>query len=152
MKTISISNHDIKKVWLLLDAREITLGKLASTAAALLRGKHKPTYTPHMDDGDHVIVINARHVRVTGRKAEQKMYYHHTGYVGHLREQTYQELLEKYPERIIEYAVKGMLSNNKLGREQYRHLHVYADTNHHHQAQQPQPYVIDNAKKLSAAT
>ncbi|BBM88629.1 50S ribosomal protein L13 [Spirochaetota bacterium] len=142
MRTESISSNAIKKEWFLIDAKAVVLGKLASTVASFLRGKHKPSYTPHMDDGDHVIVINARHVRLTGNKALQKVYYHHTGYVGNLKEIPFAEVIKKHPERVIEAAVKGMLPKNKLGRAQYRHLHVYADANHNHQAQTPKPFTI----------
>ena len=143
MKTYVLSGKDIKKNWQVIDANGIVLGKVASTAAHLLRGKHKPTYTPFMDDGDYVVVINASKVKLTGNKLEQKKYYQHTGYTGHLKETSYSTLMKEKPEFVIKKAVKGMLSNNRLGRDQLSHLKVYAGNEHKHQAQTPLPFEIN---------
>ncbi|HJP33759.1 MAG TPA: 50S ribosomal protein L13 [Candidatus Latescibacteria bacterium] len=129
---------DIERRWFVVDADGKTLGRLASQIAHVLRGKHKPTYSPHMDLGDHIVVINAEKVRVTGRKAEQKVYHRHTGYPGGLRTTTYEEMLNKHPERIIRTAVKGMMPNNILGRQMFKKLRVYAGPDHDHVAQQPE--------------
>ncbi len=129
---------DIERRWFVVDADGKTLGRLASQIAHVLRGKHKPTYSPHMDLGDHIVVINAEKVRVTGRKAEQKVYHRHTGYPGGLRTTTYEEMLNKHPERIIRTAVKGMMPNNILGRQMFKKLRVYAGPDHDHLAQQPE--------------
>lgn len=124
--------------WYVVDASRYTLGRLASAIAPRLRGKHKPQYTPHVDTGDYIIVINAEKVRVTGRKEEDKMYYRHSGYPGGIKSQTLREMREKHPERIIELAVKGMLPRNPLGRAVARKLKVYRGSEHPHSAQQPQ--------------
>ena len=129
------------KQWYVIDAQDVVLGRLATTVANLLRGKHKPTYTPNEDEGDYVIVINADKVVLTGKKREQKRAYHHSGYPGGLKSVSYAELLEKYPERAVEKAVKGMLPHTKLGRAQFKKLHVYAGREHPHAAQQPVEYV-----------
>ena len=118
------------------------MGRLASEVAKRLRGKHKPQYTPHVDVGDHIIVVNAEKVAVTGNKRENKLYYRHSGYVGNLKEVSFREMIEKHPERVIERAVKGMLPRNSLGREMFRKLHVYAGAAHKNQAQRPQPLDI----------
>ena len=138
MSTRVISEKDVRKDWKIIDAAGKVLGKVASNAAHYLRGKHKPAYSPHLDDGDYVVIVNASKVRLTGKKASQKKYYHHTGYTGHLKEITYKDLLHKKPEFVIRKAVKGMLSNNRLGRAQFKHLRVYAESNHRHEAQHPQ--------------
>ena len=138
MKTYSASPADIEHRWVVVDADGMVLGRLASQVAKIIRGKHKPTFTPHMDTGDNVIVINAAKVRVTGRKAEQKRYFSHTGYMGHERFTPFATMLAKHPERVIEKAVYGMLPKSSLGRQTLRRkLRVYRDAEHRHAAQQP---------------
>jgi large subunit ribosomal protein L13 len=145
MKTFSATPKDIERRWFLIDADGLVLGRLASEVAKIIRGKHKPTFTPHMDTGDHVIVINASKVRVTGRKAEQKQYFRHTGYMGHERFTPYATMIEKHPERVVEKAVFGMLPKSTLGRQKLRlKLKVYAGEQHPHTAQQP---TVVNLKK-----
>jgi len=139
MRTVSAKPAEVRRAWYLVDAEGKTLGRLAAEIARRLRGKHKPQYTPHIDTGDYIVVVNAEKVRVTGNKLRDKRYYRHTGYVGNLRSMTLDKLLAKAPERAIEIAVKGMLPHNPLGRAMYRKLHVYAGPSHRHQAQQPQP-------------
>ncbi len=139
MKTFSARPADIKRDWYVVDASNQVLGRLASEIARRLRGKHKPEYTPHMDTGDYIIVVNAEKIQVTGRKRTDKIYYHHTGYIGHMKSITFEKLLQKAPERIIERAVKGMLPKNPLGRAMFRKLKVYAGPEHKHEAQQPKP-------------
>lgn len=136
--TVSAKPHEVKRQWFVIDADGKTLGHVATEAAKRLRGKHKPIYTPHVDTGDYIVVINAAKVRVTGNKAKDKMYYRHTGYIGNLKSISFEKLLEKTPERVIEIAVKGMLPKNPLGREMYRKLRVFAGDKHTHNAQQPQ--------------
>ncbi len=138
MKTYSVKSADIKRDWFVVDATGQTLGRLATEIARRLRGKHKPEYTPHLDMGDYIIVINAKAIRVSGNKAKQKLYYHHTGYPGGIKSISFEKLLLKKPEKIIETAVKGMLPKGVLGRDMYRKLKVYADAEHLHAAQQPQ--------------
>ena len=133
----------IERKWYLIDAEGQTLGRLASEIANILRGKNKPTYTPHIDTGDYVIVINAEKVKTTGKKLEQKVYYHHSEYVGGMKETTLKEMLEKHPERVIEFAVKGMLPKGPLGRQMYTKLHVYAGAEHKHEAQKPEVLTFD---------
>ena len=135
--TYSAKAADIQKDWILIDAEGLVLGRLASIIALRLRGKHKPSYTQHIDDGDNVIVINAEKVRVTGNKVQDKMYHHHTGYIGNLKSISFGKLLDKSPQRPIEIAVKGMLPKNPLGRQMFSKLKVYAGTEHPHVAQQP---------------
>ncbi len=135
MKTYSTKKSEITRSWHVFDASDKTLGRLATEVAQLLKGKHKPIYSRHLDTGDFVIVINAAKVRVTGNKAKQKIYYRHTGYPGGLKMRTFEQLMEKYPTRAIEHAVKGMLPKNPLGRDMYRKLRVYAGPTHPHQAQ-----------------
>jgi len=137
MKTFNAKPQTVKRDWYVVDAAGKTLGRLATEIARRLRGKHKPEYTPHVDTGDYIIVINAEKVMVTGRKSSQKMYYTHSGYVGHLKEFTFEKLLDRSPERVIELAVKGMLPKNPLGRAMLRKLKVYSGTTHQHAAQQP---------------
>lgn len=137
MQTFSAKPHEVKRDWYLVDAEGKTLGRLASEIARRLRGKHKPEYTPHVDTGDYIIVINAEKVRVTGRKEQQKVYYHHSGYPGGLKSITLAKQRAQHPERIIEAAVRGMLPKNPLGRAMFRKLKVYAGPQHNHQAQQP---------------
>jgi|TARA_B100000745_G_scaffold97396_2_gene61902 large subunit ribosomal protein L13 len=138
MKTFSAKPETVKRDWYVVDAEGKTLGRLATELARRLRGKHKPEYTPHVDTGDYLVVINAEKVAVTGKKESDKIYYHHTGYIGGIKDFTLGELRERAPERIIERAVKGMLPKNALGRDMYRKLKVYAGTEHPHAAQQPQ--------------
>ena len=138
MKTFMASPSTIERKWYVVDASEYTLGRLASEVAKVLRGKNKPTYTPSMDTGDYVIVVNAEKVKVTGKKLDQKVYYRHSEYVGSLKETTLREMLNKHPERVIESAVKGMLPKGPLGREMYTKLHVYAGPDHKHEAQKPE--------------
>jgi large subunit ribosomal protein L13 len=141
-RTFSPTPADIKREWLVIDATDVVLGRLASHAAALLRGKHKPTFAPHMDMGDHVIIVNADKVVLTGQKAAQKRAYRHSGYPGGLSSVSYTDLLEKNPTRAVEKAIRGMLPKNTLGREQLKKLKVYTGSEHPHQAQQPRPYQI----------
>lgn len=136
-KTVSANKNTVEKEWIIVDAEGMILGRLTSEIAKVLRGKHKPSFTPHVDCGDHVIVINADKVRLTGNKWTQKEYIWHTGYPGGQRRRTPRELMEKNPIRMVELAVKGMLPKNRLGRQIYRNLHVYAGTEHPHEAQQP---------------
>ncbi|MGD8617685.1 MAG: 50S ribosomal protein L13 [Gammaproteobacteria bacterium] len=137
MKTFSAKSHEVNRDWYVVDATGKTLGRLASEIARRLRGKHKPVYTPHVDTGDYIIVVNADKVRVTGRKATDKMYHHHTGYIGNLKSASFAKMQEKAPGRVIELAVKGMLPRNPLGRAMYRKLKVYSGPDHRHAAQQP---------------
>ena len=142
MRTFTPKADEVTRQWHVIDAEDIILGRLATHAATLLRGKHKPTFAPHVDTGDFVIVINADKVALSGAKAEQKLDHRHSGYPGGLKSTSYDELLEKNPRRVIEKAVAGMLPHNKLGRKQIRKLKVYAGSEHPHAAQQPVPYVI----------
>jgi large subunit ribosomal protein L13 len=137
MKTFSAKSHEVNRDWYVVDATGKTLGRLASEVARRLRGKHKPIYTPHVDTGDYIIVVNADKVHVTGRKATDKMYHHHTGYIGNLKSASFAKMQEKAPGRVIELAVKGMLPRNPLGRAMYRKLKVYSGPDHRHAAQQP---------------
>lgn len=137
MKTFSAKAADVKRDWYIVDASGKTLGRLASQLALRLRGKHKPEYTPHVDTGDYIVVVNAEKVAVTGRKMSDKIYYHHTGYIGGLKRVTFEQLIDKAPERIIQTAVKGMLPKNRLGRQMLKKLKVYAGPEHRHEAQQP---------------
>lgn len=138
MKTYNATNETAKHDWYIVDASNKTLGRLASEVASRLRGKHKPEYTPHVDTGDFIVIINAGQVKITGNKAKAKVYYSHSGFPGGLKEVTFEKLLLKSPERVIELAVKGMLPKNPLGRAMYRKLKVYAGKEHPHAAQQPQ--------------
>ncbi|MEE9425789.1 MAG: 50S ribosomal protein L13 [Methylococcales bacterium] len=137
MKTFSAKPAEVKREWFVIDAEGKTLGRMATEIARRLRGKHKPEYTPHVDTGDYIIVVNAEKVHVTGNKEKDKIYYHHTGYVGNLKKISLGDLRKRHPERIIENAVKGMLPKNPLGRDMYRKLRVYKGSEHGHQAQQP---------------
>lgn len=137
-ETFSPTPSDIQRKWFVVDADGKTLGRLASEIARILRGKHKPTFSPHMDMGDHVVVVNAEKIQVTGRKAEQKIYYRHTGYAGGIRATPYARMLEKHPERILKKAIWGMLPHNVLGRQVFKKLRVYAGPKHRHDAQKPQ--------------
>ena len=138
MKTYSAKPHEVEQKWLLVDAEGQTLGRMATAIATRLRGKHKPAYTPHIDTGDFVVVINADKVRVTGNKAKDKIYHSHSGFTGGLKSISFEKLLEKAPERVIKQAVKGMLPRNSLGRAMFKKLKVYADAEHPHTAQQPE--------------
>ena len=139
MKTFSAKPKDIRRDWYIVDATDKVLGRLATEVVRRLRGKHKPEYTPHMDTGDHVVVINAGKVRVTGNKASDKIYHRHTGFPGGIKSETFEKVLIRSPELVIETAIKGMLPKNPLGRAMFSKLHVYAGSKHRHQAQQPKP-------------
>lgn len=143
-KTFVLKKADIEqpRPWHLIDADGQVLGRLATQVATLLRGKHKPTFTPFLDSGDQVVVINADKVVLTGRKLEQKVHYRHSGYPGGLREITYQRLMREHPDRVVMYAVRGMLPKNRLGRKLLKKLRVYAGPDHPHQAQKPEPYSL----------
>ncbi len=143
MKTFVATPANIERKWLVIDASGKTLGRLATEVAKLLRGKHKPTYTPFADTGDYVIVINAAEMVLTGKKLDQKMYRHHSGYAGGLKEIDYRTLMSKNPEKALELAVKGMLPKNSLGRQMFRKLHVYAGAEHNHSAQKPEVYTFE---------
>ena len=142
MMTVSAKPAEVQRGWYLVDASEKTLGRLSTEIARRLRGKHKPEYTPHVDTGDYIVVVNAEKIRVTGNKLKNKMYHHHTGYIGNLKSISLEKLLAKAPERVIEQAVKGMLPKNTLGREMFKKLKVYAGPEHKHAAQQPQTLEI----------
>jgi large subunit ribosomal protein L13 len=142
MTTVSTKPAEVRREWYLVDATNKTLGRLASEIAHRLRGKHKPEYTPHVDTGDYIVVVNAEKIRVTGNKLADKMYYHHTGYIGNLKSISLGKLLVKAPEQVIQKAVKGMLPKNTLGRAMFKKLRVYAGTEHGHEAQQPKPLDI----------
>ncbi|HLF10475.1 MAG TPA: 50S ribosomal protein L13 [Gammaproteobacteria bacterium] len=139
MKTFSAKPEAVRRDWYLVDAEGKTLGRLASELARRLRGKHKPVYTPHVDTGDYIVVINAEKIRVTGRKLKDKLYYRHTGIIGNMKTEPLEKLLGRAPERVIEIAVKGMLPRNPLGRRMLKKLKVVRGTEHPHQAQQPTP-------------
>ena len=138
MKTFIAKNETVQRDWYVVDAEGKTLGRLAVELARRLRGKHKPVYTPHIDTGDYLVVVNAEKITVTGKKLQDKMYHRFTGYVGNLKTESLAQALERHPERVLEIAVKGMLPKNTLGRAMYRKLKVYAGPNHPHAAQQPQ--------------
>lgn len=138
MKTFMLRKEDVEHKWFIIDAEGKNLGKVAALAASMLRGKHKPTYTPHVDCGDNIIIINAEKVNLTGNKLDKKMYYNHSGYPGGLRERTARTMIERYPVEMVERAVKGMLPNGRLGRQMYKKLFVYSGTDHKHEAQKPE--------------
>ncbi len=142
MRTYTTKPEDIKREWFVIDATGMTLGRLATQIAAVLKGKHKPIYSPHMDTGDFVVVVNAHKVRVTGRKLDQKIYYRHSGYPGGLKEISLRDQLDRHPDRVIRFAVRGMLPKNRLGRQMIKKLKVYATPGHPHEAQQPRPMTI----------
>jgi len=142
-KTVSVNKQNSNKKWLLVDAENMVLGRLATRVANLLRGKHKPCFTPHSDCGDNVVIINADKIRLTGAKLTDKVYVRHTGYPGGQRFATPKEMFAKHPERVVEHAIKGMLPKNRLGRELYRNLYVYATPTHPHQAQEPKSVNIN---------
>ena len=139
MKTFSAKNHDVDRNWYLVDAQNKTLGRLSTEIASRLRGKHKPIYTPHVDTGDYIVVVNASKIRVTGNKMTDKMYYKHTGYIGNLKSENLATMLEKYPERVLMKSVRGMLPKSKLGNAMIKKLRVFAGPEHTHIAQQPEP-------------
>ncbi len=143
MKTYMQRKEDVVRDWYVVDAEGVTLGRLATKVASVLRGKHKPTYTPHVDGGDYVIVINANKVNLTGNKLNDKIYYDHSRYTGGLRERTAKEMVEKYPVEMIERAVKGMLPKGRLGRQMYKKLFVYSEGEHPHSAQKPKALKMD---------
>jgi len=137
---------EIQRAWFVVDATDLPLGRLASEVAKILRGKHKPMFTPHLDTGDYVIVVNADKIRVTSKKSEEKIYYRHSGYPGGIKAESFNALIERRPEAIIERAIKGMLPKNRLGRAIYRKLHVYAGDSHPHESQKPETLILDTKK------
>jgi large subunit ribosomal protein L13 len=140
VRTYTTKPEDIKREWFVIDATGMTLGRLASQIATVLKGKHKPIYSPHLDTGDFVVVVNAHKVRVTGRKLDQKFYYRHSGYPGGLKEISLRDQLNRHPDRVIRFAVRGMLPKNRLGRQMIKKLKIYATPGHPHEAQQPKPF------------
>ena len=144
MKTFSAKAHEVKRDWFVIDATDVILGRLSTEIARRLRGKHKAEYTPHVDTGDYIIVLNADKIRVTGQKVKQKMYYRHTEYPGGIKSESFEKLLARRPTRIIELAIKGMFPKNPLGREMFRKLKVYAGNEHPHAAQQPKSFDFAN--------
>lgn len=142
MKTFSAKPQEVRRDWYLVDATDKTLGRLSSEIALRLRGKHKPEYTPHVDTGDYIVVVNADKIRVTGNKMQDKMYHRYTGYIGNLKTVPMEKMMSEAPERALQYAVKGMLPRNRLGRKMLSKLRVYAGPEHEHQAQQPKPLDI----------
>lgn len=142
MRSFVAKPHEVERKWYIIDAEGQTLGRLASEIAAILRGKKKPIYTPHVDTGDYVIVINAEKVEVTGKKRKEKIYKRHSGYPGGLKEATFEQLIEKHPEEIVSHAVKGMMPNGRLGRQMFKKLKVYAGSEHAHSAQKPEVWNI----------
>jgi large subunit ribosomal protein L13 len=154
MKTFSAKPAEVTKKWVLIDAKGLVVGRLASLVAMRLRGKHLPTYTPHVDCGDHVIIINAKHAVLTGRKRDQKVYYKHTGYIGGIKERSAKAILEgRFPERVVEKAIERMIPRGPLGRVQMGNLRVYGGSDHPHEAQQPEKIDIAamNRKNMRAA-
>lgn len=150
MKTFSAKPEETERPWVLVDAKGQNLGRLASQIASILRGKHRPTFTPHIDTGDFVVVINAESIEVTGKKLLQKIYHHHTGYPGGIKTVSLRDLLAQSPEKVIEKAVWGMIPHNRLGRRQIRKLYVYKGEQHPHQAQKPTPVTLIDNKKASS--
>ena len=142
MKTYSAKANEVKRDWFLVDANGKTLGRLATEVASRLRGKHKPEYTPHVDTGDYIVIVNASKIKVTGKKFDDKMYHYHSGYIGNLKSIPFKNLIENKPEEIIQKAVKGMLPKGPLGREMAKKMKVFAGSEHTHAAQQPQPLEI----------
>lgn len=143
MKTFSAKSHEVKRDWYVVDATNKTLGRLSTEIARRLRGKHKPEYTPHVDTGDYIVVVNAEKIRVTGNKMKDKMYHRYTGYIGNLKSMPLEKLMSETPERALQYAVKGMLPRNPLGRQMFSKLRVFAGPEHNHEAQQPIPLEIN---------
>ena len=144
MKTFSAKPAEVKRDWFLVDASGKTLGRLASELARRLRGKHKPEFTPHVDTGDYIVVVNAEKIRLTGNKLDQKMYYRHSGYPGGLKSITAKDLLQRKPERVLEHAVKGMLPKNRLGRRMFKKMKIYTGPEHPHEAQQPEVLTFES--------
>ncbi|MBN1349338.1 50S ribosomal protein L13 [candidate division KSB1 bacterium] len=142
MKTTIVKNEEITRKWYVVDAEGMVLGRLATQVARILRGKHKPIFAPHQDTGDFVIIINAEKILLTGKKAQQKKYFHHTGYPGGGRFETYSDILQSKPERILEHAIRGMLPKNRLGRKINKHLKIYSGSNHPHVSQKPEVLVL----------
>jgi len=142
LKTFSPKKEDIERKWYLVDAKNQVLGRLASQVARILRGKHKAIFAPHVDVGDHVVIINAEKVRVTGKKAQQKRYRRYSGYPSGLKETIYEDMLAKHPERIVEHAIRGMLPKNRLGRKMFKKLRIYAGEEHPHEAQKPETLTL----------
>ncbi|MEJ2632499.1 MAG: 50S ribosomal protein L13 [Acidihalobacter sp.] len=142
MKTFSAKPAEVRRDWFVVDASGKTLGRLSTEIARRLRGKHKPEYTPHVDTGDYIIVVNAEKLRVTGAKSKDKMYYWHTGYIGNMKSASFEKMMERNPARVLQLAVKGMLPRNPLGRSMFRKLKIYAGSEHKHAAQQPTPLDI----------
>ncbi|MBI2168356.1 MAG: 50S ribosomal protein L13 [Actinobacteria bacterium] len=142
MATYQPKASEIERAWHVIDARGRVLGRLASEVAQLLRGKHKPIWAPHVDCGDHVVIVNAGEVEVTGSKRTEKRYWRHSGFPGGIRSRSFEEMIERHPDRVVRLAVRGMLPKNRLGRRMLGKLHVYAGPNHPHQAQKPQPYEL----------
>ena len=147
MKSYMANPLNVERKWYVVDATNIALGRLASQVASILRGKNKPTYTPHVDTGDYVIVINSDKVKLTGKKLQQKMYRHHTGYIGNMKEENYQKLMSERSDFAVELAVKGMLPKTNLGREMLKKLKVYKGAEHNHEAQKPEILVLKEANK-----
>ena len=143
MKTFSAKAEEIERKWFLIDAEDKVLGRLASQVSRILRGKHKPIFTRHVDTGDHIVIINAEKVRLTGKKVSQKVYYRHSQYPGGLKEIGVERMLKEHPERVIEFAVRGMMPHNRLGRQMLKKLRVYAGHEHPHEAQKPEPLEIE---------
>ncbi|MEE4163254.1 MAG: 50S ribosomal protein L13 [Woeseiaceae bacterium] len=143
MKTFSAKPADVRRDWYVVDATGKTLGRLSTEIARRLRGKHKPVYTPHVDTGDYIVVVNAEKIRVTGNKMKDKMYHRHTGYIGNLKSMSLEKLLDEHPERALEYAVKGMLPRGPLGRKMFSKLRIFAGPEHTHAAQQPIPLEVN---------
>ena len=143
MKTFSAKPADVRRDWYVVDATGKTLGRLSTEIAHRLRGKHKPEYTPHVDTGDYIVVVNAEKIRVTGNKVKDKMYHHHTGYIGNLKSKSLETMLEEHPERVLQKAVKGMLPKGPLGRQMFKKLRVFKGPEHDHAAQQPIPLEIN---------
>jgi large subunit ribosomal protein L13 len=142
MRTLYVKETEIERKWHLIDADGVTLGRLATKVATLLRGKHKPYFTPHQELGDYVVIVNAERVNVTGRKRQQKMYYKHSGYPGSLRTESFATMIKRKPEHVVEHAIRGMLPKNRLGRKLFKNVKVYAGPSHPHQAQQPEKLEI----------
>jgi large subunit ribosomal protein L13 len=143
MNTFSAKPAEVRRDWFVVDATGKTLGRLSTEIAHRLRGKHKPEYTPHVDTGDYIVVVNAEKVRVTGNKIKDKMYYHHTGYIGNLKSASLEKMLDEHPERVLEKAVKGMLPKGPLGRQMFKKLRVFKGPEHDHAAQQPIPLEVN---------
>lgn len=146
MKTFMQRKEDVTRKWYVVDATDLVLGRMSTEVAKIIRGKHKPTFTPHVDGGDYVIVINASKIRLTGNKLKNKIYYNHSGYPGGLRERTAKEMVDKYPVEMVEKSIRGMLPNGRLGRQMYKKLFVYAGNEHSHTAQNPEELIIKEAK------